>query len=158
MRCNREWSAKITPLTFFGIYNTMDAKQIELVQRTFEERVRPIAQEVGEIFYLRLFEMEPSLKPLFKGDIKRQGQMLMTAIGLAIQSLDQPDKVAIATKDLGVRHAGYGVQPGYYNIFGAALIWALEQVMGPDFTPEVKEAWGEAYAILAKAMRQATRG
>ena len=134
----------------------MDAKQIELVQRTFEQRVRPIAQEAGEMMYLRLFEIEPSLKPLFKGDIKRQGEMLMTAIGLAIQSLDQPEKVALVTKDLGARHYGYGVQPGYYNIFGAALMWALEQVIGPDFTPEVKEAWGEAYAILSKSMREAT--
>jgi hemoglobin-like flavoprotein len=135
----------------------MDAKQIELVQRTFEKRVRPIAQEAGDIMYKRLFEIEPSLQPLFKGDMKRQGEMLMTAIGLAIQSLDQPDKVAEAVKDLGRRHVIYGVQSNYFNIFGAALMWSLEQVMGPDFTPEVKEAWGETYAILAKSMRAATR-
>ena len=134
----------------------MDAKQIQLVQRTFEQRVRPIAQEAGEMMYLRLFEMEPSLKPLFKNDIKRQGEMLMTAIGLAIQSLDEPDKVKLVTKELGMRHYGYGVQPEYYNIFGAALLWALEQVIGPDFTPDVKVAWGEAYAILAKSMREST--
>ena len=134
----------------------MDAKHIELVQRTFEQRVRPIAQEAGELMYLRLFEMEPSLKPLFKGDIKRQGEMLMTAIGLAIQSLDQPEKVKAQTRDLGLRLYERGVQPGYYNIFGAALMWALEQVIGPDFTPEVKEAWGEAYAILSQAMREST--
>jgi hemoglobin-like flavoprotein len=82
--------------------------------------------------------------------------MLMTAIGLAIQSIDQPDKVKVATQALGARHAKYGVQPSYYNIFGASLMWALEQVIGPDFTPEVKEAWGEAYALLAKSMREAT--
>lgn len=134
----------------------MDQEQIQLVQRTFERKVRPIAQEAGEMMYLRLFEIEPSLKPLFKGDIKRQGEMLMTAIGLAIQSLDQPDKVKATVQELGKRHAGYGVQPSYYNIFGAALMWALEQVIGPDFTPEVRIAWGEAYAILAQSMRQAT--
>ena len=134
----------------------MDQEQIQLVQRTFERKVRPIAQEAGEMMYLRLFEIEPSLKPLFKGDIKRQGEMLMTAIGLAIQSLDQPDKVKATVQELGKRHAGYGVQPSYYNIFGAALMWALEQVIGPDFTPEVRTAWGEAYAILAQSMRQAT--
>ncbi len=108
------------------------------------------------MMYLRLFEIEPSFKPLFKGDIKQQGVMLMTAIGLAIQGLTQPEKVKAATDALGKRHSGYGVQPSYYNVFGAALMWALEQVIGDDFTPEVKEAWGEAYAILAKTMRQAT--
>ena len=136
----------------------MDVKQIQLVQRTFEQQVRPVSQEAGEMLYLRLFEMEPSLKPLFKGDMKRQAEMVMTAIGLAIQSLDQPEQVKTATKELGIRHYTYGVQPAYYNIFGAALIWALEQVMGPDFTPEIKEAWTEAYAVLSQAMRDATHG
>lgn len=134
----------------------MDAKQIELVQRTFENRVRPIAQEAGEMMYLRLFEIEPSFKPLFRGDIRRQGEMLMTAIGLAIQSLNEPDKVKYAVEALGKRHVGYGVQPNYYNVFGAALMWALEQVIGEEFTEEVKSAWGEAYATLARSMRQAT--
>jgi hemoglobin-like flavoprotein len=134
----------------------MNQEQIQLVQRTFEQKVHPIAQEAGEMMYLHLFEMEPSLKPLFKGDIKRQGEMLMTAIGLAIQNLDQPDKVKAAAQELGQRHARYGVKPGYYNIFGASLIWTLEQVMGPDFTPEVREAWGETFALLAKDMREAT--
>ena len=134
----------------------MDVKQIEIVQRTFENRVHPIAQEAGEMMYLRLFEIEPSFKPLFKGDIRQQGVMLMTAIGLAIQGLNEPEKMKSATDALGMRHAGYGVQPSYYNVFGAAVMWALEQVIGDDFTPEVKEAWGAAYATLAKAMRQAT--
>lgn len=134
----------------------MDVKQIELVQRTFESHVRPIAQDAGEMMYLRLFEIEPSFKPLFKGDIRQQGVMLMTAIGLAIQGLNQPEIAKADTDALGKRHASYGVQPSYYNVFGAALMWALEQVIGEDFTPEVKEAWGEAYAVLARTMRQAT--
>ena len=135
----------------------MDVKQIELVQKTFEKSVGPIAQEAGEIMYLRLFEMDPSLKPLFKGDIKRQGEMLFIAIGLAIQNIDNPARMAEAVAELGKRHQGYGVQAGYFNIFGAALMWSLEQVIGPDFTPEVKVAWGEAYSLLAKAMREASR-
>ncbi len=135
----------------------MDVKQIELVQKTFEKSVGPIAQEAGEIMYLRLFEMDPSLKPLFKGDIKRQGEMLFIAIGLAIQNIDNPARMAEAVAELGKRHQGYGVQAGYFNIFGAALMWSLGQVIGPDFTPEVKVAWGEAYSLLAKAMREASR-
>lgn len=134
----------------------MDAKQIELVQKTFEQRVKPIAEEAGEIMYLRLFEMEPSLKPLFKGDIKRQGEMLFTAIGLAVTNLNDPARVNEAATALGKRHANYGVEPGYYNVFGAALIWSLEQVIGPDFTPDVKAAWADAYALLAQTMRAQT--
>ncbi len=135
----------------------MDKQQIELVQQTFSKKVQPIAREAGEMMYTRLFEMDPSLQPLFKGDIKRQGEMLMTAIGLAVAGLDNPEMVSMAVKDLGKRHVTYGVQPRFFNVFGASLMWTLEQVMGPDFTPEVKEAWGETYAILSAAMKQATR-
>ncbi|HEY3289017.1 MAG TPA: globin family protein [Anaerolineae bacterium] len=134
----------------------MDAKQIELVQKTFEQRVKPISEEAGQVMYLRLFEMEPSLKPLFKGDIKRQGEMLFTAIGLAVTNLNDPVRVKEAATELGKRHAKYGVEPGFYNIFGAALMWSLEQVIGPDFTPEVKAAWAEAYTMLAQTMRAQT--
>jgi hemoglobin-like flavoprotein len=134
----------------------MNAEQIVLVRQTFK-RVEPIAQPAGELVYQRLFEMDPSLRSLFKGDIKRQAQMLMTAIGLAIKGLDRPETIADAVNQLGYRHHTYGVMQPDYNTFGAALLWALEQSMGDDFTPEVKEAWIEAYAMLSKAMKEATR-
>lgn len=134
----------------------MNAQQIALVQKTFE-KVEPIAQQTGELFYARLFEMDPTIRPLFKGDIKKQALMLMTVIGLAVRGLDRPQSIQDAVSSLGGRHAGYGVGNADYNTFGAALIWALEQSMGSDFTPEVKEAWVEAYGVLSDAMKKATR-
>ena len=136
--------------------SNMKQQQIELVQKTFEKRVQPIATEAGQMMYTHLFQMDPSLRPLFKGDIKRQGEMLMTAIGLAVKGLEEPEEVRQASVALGKRHAGYGVKPSFFNVFGASLMWTLEQVIGPDFTPEVKEAWGETYALLAKTMQEVT--
>lgn len=134
----------------------MNAEQIELVRKTFE-KVEPIAQETGDLFYSRLFEIDPGIKPLFKGDIKKQALMLMTVIGLAIRGLDRPESITESVKPLGARHKGYGVSAPDYNTFGAALIWALEQSMGDDFTPEVKAAWVEAFGLLSRAMKDATK-
>ncbi len=134
----------------------MNAEQISLVQKTFE-KVEPIAQQTGDLFYQRLFEMDPTIRPLFKGDIKKQALMLMTVIGLAVRGLDRPQTVQDAVKTLGVRHTGYGVGMGDYNTFGAALIWALEQSMGSEFTPEVKAAWIEAYGVLSDAMKKTAK-
>jgi hemoglobin-like flavoprotein len=134
----------------------MNAQKIALVQNTFD-KVEPIAQQTGELFYQRLFEMDPTIRPLFKGDIKTQALMLMTVIGLAVRGLDRPQSVQEAVNALGHRHSSYGVGYGDYNTFGAALIWALEQSMGSDFTPEVKEAWVEAYGVLSDAMKKATK-
>lgn len=134
----------------------MNAEQIALVQKTFD-KVEPIAQQTGELFYQRLFEMDPTIRPLFKGDIKTQALMLMTVIGLAVRGLDRPQSVQDAVSALGKRHAGYGVGMGDYNTFGAALIWAMEQSMGTEFTPDVKAAWVEAYGVLSDAMKKATK-
>ena len=133
----------------------MNSHQIALVQSTFKT-IEPIAQVTGELMYQRLFELDPSIKPLFKGDIKQQALMLMTAIGLAVKGLDRPDSIEAAVKALGNRHRGYGVSPNDYPKFGAALLWALEQSMGDAFTPDVKDAWVEAFGMLAKQVRAAT--
>ena len=140
----------------YARHTPMDAQQIALVQKTFD-KIDPIAQQVGDLFYTRLFEIDPGLRALFKGDMKKQALMLMTVIGLAVRGLDRPEAIAEAVRSLGERHYRYGVSPADYNTFGAALIWALEQVLDGEFTPEVKQAWIEAYDWLASAMKQANR-
>jgi hemoglobin-like flavoprotein len=132
----------------------MNAQQLALVQKTFE-KIDPISQQVGDLFYTRLFEIDPGLRALFKGDMKKQALMLMTVIGLAVRGLNRPETIIEAVRSLGSRHYGYGVSPADYNTFGAALLWALEQVLDEEFTPEVKQAWIEAYDYLAGAMKQA---
>ena len=132
----------------------MNEQQIALVRQTFAQ-VEPIAQEVGDLFYRRLFEIDPALSQLFRGDMKRQALMLMTVLGFAVRGLDQPERVAQSVQELGRRHARYGVSPEDYHTFGAALLWSLEQVLGDRFTPEVREAWVEAFDVLASSMCQA---
>lgn len=133
----------------------MDARQIALVQETFRQ-IEPLAQETGDLLYARLFEMDPAIKPLFKGDLKKQSLMLMTVIGLAVRGLDRQEAIATSIQSLGNRHHGYGVMAADYNTFGAALIWALQQSMGDAFTPEVKDAWVKAYDTLSAAMKAST--
>lgn len=133
----------------------MTPEQIKLVQTTFD-RIRPVARETGELFYQKFFEMDPTVRPLFKGDMKQQGLMLMTAIGMAVSNLDRPETIAGNIEALGHRHHQYGVRPADYNTFGAALMWTLEQVLGDAFTQEVREAWGETFALLSNSMKQAT--
>lgn len=133
----------------------MNAEQVRILRETFKA-VEPMAAETGEMLYNKLFDIDPSLRPLFKGDLKAQARMVMTAIGLAVAGLDRPDALNDQVKTLGSRHISYGVQPRDVNTFGAALIWALEQALGPAFTPDVKDAWVAAYGVLSVAMRRAT--
>ena len=91
-------------------------------------------------------------KRLFKGDIKAQGEKLVTSINLVVNSLNNLEHVVPALQEMGIRHVDYGVQAEHYDIVGGTLLWTLEQGLGNDFTEEVKEAWTTAYGIIASTM------
>lgn len=132
----------------------MTPEEIKLVQSTWAQVV-PIKEQAAELFYGKLFEMDPSLKPLFKGDMTMQGQKLMAMIGTAVGGLTQPETIIPAVQDLGRRHVGYGVQDAHYDTVGAALLWTLETGLGPAFTPETKQAWAKTYDLVATVMKDA---
>lgn len=132
----------------------MTSAQKLLVQTTFAA-LAPIADTAAALFYGRLFEIDPSLRSLFKGDMVEQGRKLMQMIGVAVAGLDRLDQLVPAVQQLGVRHAAYGVKDEHYATVATALLWTLEQGLGADFTPEVKEAWAAAYTVLAATMKDA---
>lgn len=132
----------------------MTPEQKTLVQSTFAQVV-PIAPQAAELFYGRLFELDPALKPLFKGDMTEQGRKLMATLGVAVNALDNLDELIPVLQNLGKGHVAYGVQDAHYETVGAALLWTLEQGLGDAFTPEVKDAWIEVYTIVATVMKEA---
>lgn len=133
----------------------MNKQQIELVQASFE-LVRPIADQAAETFYQRLFEIAPHYRHMFKNDIKKQGAMLMSTLGLAVGSLSNLEKILPAVRALGQRHAGYGVTAEHYQPVAEAFLWTLDYYLGDAFTPELKEAWVIAYTTLAGVMIEAS--
>ena len=132
----------------------MNGEQIKLVQESFE-KVVPIADAAAALFYGRLFDLDPALEALFKGDMVEQGRKLMQMIGVAVKSLDRLEKVLPAVSALGARHARYGVREKDYETVGRALIWTLKKGLGDDFTPETEAAWAEVYTALAGVMKRA---
>lgn len=132
----------------------MTPTQVSLVQSSWT-KVVPIKEVAADLFYGKLFEMDPSLRPLFKGDIKEQGRKLMSMINTVVTQLTHIEAVVPAVQDLGRRHGGYGVKDSHYETVGAALLWTLEKGLGPAFTGDVKEAWTSAYVTLAGVMKEA---
>ncbi len=129
----------------------MTPKQIILIQTSFEQ-VLPIAETAAELFYSRLFELDPALRPLFRGDMAEQGRKLMTTLKVVVNGLTRLEALVPAVQALGRRHAGYGVKDEHYQTVGAALLWTLEQGLGAAFIPETKAAWLAAYTVLAQTM------
>jgi hemoglobin-like flavoprotein len=132
---------------------TPDSKMI--VRRSWA-LVLPIADAAATLFYDRLFETDPSTKPLFAHtNSAEQRRKLMLALNLAIEGLDDLDRLVPIIEGLGRRHVGYGVTNGHYHSVGAALLWTLERGLGAAWTQEVAAAWTEAYALLSGAMCRA---
>lgn len=127
-------------------------REKELIQDSFA-KVVPIADVAADIFYAKLFEFDPELKPLFKGDLKKQGQMLMSTLKTAVDGLDDLPKVVGVLQALAKRHIDYGVKVDDYTPVGNALLFTLGKGLGDDFTPEVRSAWVNVYKVIADVMR-----
>lgn len=134
----------------------MNPDEIALVQGSWQ-KVVPIREPAAALFYQRLFELDPSLSKLFKGDMTEQGRKLMTMIDAAVNGLSHLDRLVPTVQGLGRRHAGYGVRDEDYDTVATALVWTLGQGLGDAFTPEVKAAWIKTYTLLAATMKDASR-
>ena len=131
----------------------MNSAEIKLVQATFAE-VRPNAVAVAELFYQRLFKLNPALRPLFTGDMVQQGRMLMSMLHAAVNGLTNVEALVPVVRKLGANHVHYGVRDEDYATVGSALLETLEVGLGDSFTPAVRNAWTAAYGLLSSVMLQ----
>ncbi len=132
----------------------LSQRQIQVIRESWQ-KVLPIKEKAAELFYGRLFTLDPSVKPLFKGKLDYQGDKLMLTLNVIVNALDDLSEVNSMLQAMGERHIIYGVQAAHYETVGAALIWVLEQGLGDAFTDETREAWLIAYDVIASTMKQA---
>ena len=120
--------------------------------RVVEADPRPAAR----FFYEKLFELDPPARALFSHvDMRAQEMKLIEMLSEIVRHLDDPEKFVTDLAALGRRHVGYGARDGDYDSVGAALVWTVEQQLGDAFTPEIGDAWAEAYRAMAGVMRRA---
>ena len=129
----------------------MTSKTIHLIRTSFA-RVEALGHVAALVFYKRLFELAPHVRPLFPAGIEEQSQKLMDVLASAIGMLERPEELRITLEQLGARHVDYGVLPEHYDIVGAALLDMLESILGRDFVPALREAWAGLYGTIASVM------
>lgn len=134
----------------------MTEHQKELVRGSFR-KIAPIAEETTDLFYSRLFEIAPYVRPLFKGEMHEQGAKMMTMLQAVIHILDRFEENIPRLEKLGRDHRSYGVTSGHYDIFASALLWSLERMLGRDFTDDVRNAWVSLYVDISAVMKKAAK-
>lgn len=132
----------------------MTAEKITLVQDSWA-KVVPISETAAELFYGKLFELDPSVRAMFKGDMKEQGRKLIAILNTAVNALTKLETIVPAVQAMGKRHVDYGVKDEHYDTVGEALIWTLGVGLKDDFTDETKDAWLAVYTLVATTMKEA---
>jgi hemoglobin-like flavoprotein len=125
---------------------------IKLVRDTFD-LVVPIAGVAADLFYERLFYLAPSLRAMFPDDMRDQKRTLMVMIAATVQGLHDLPRLMPQLRELGARHATYGVHAAHYRKVGEALLWTLERGLGHAYTPQVQAAWTRVYGLIAATMQ-----
>ena len=126
-------------------------REIEVVRSTWSAASQD-PDAVATLFYNRLFEVAPGVKPLFSSDMKEQGRKLMQMIGVAVNNMDRIEEIVPAVIELGERHEGYGAEPDHYPVVGEVLLETLKAGLGEAFTDEAEQAWAKTYSALAGLM------
>ena len=129
-------------------------EEIELVRSTWQ----PVSADpaaAATLFYGRLFEVAPEVKPLFTGDMKEQGLKLIQMVGIAVHNMERIEEIVPALQELGERHVGYGAEDAHYPVVGDVLIETLASALGDQFTDEARAAWTKTYGALAAVMTAA---
>jgi len=129
----------------------MTPEQIKLVQDSFA-KVAPMSEKAAELFYGRLFEIAPQVRAMFPDDMTEQRKKLMATLAIVVNGLNNLDTILPAASALAKRHVSYGAEAAHYPVVGQALLWTLEQGLGPSWTPEVATAWTGAYTTLSGFM------
>jgi hemoglobin-like flavoprotein len=132
----------------------MTRDDILLVQSSWDQAI-PAKDVVAELFYQRLFELDPALRSQFKGDLDQQRAKFLQMISATVHGLDRLDALLPVLRELGTRHVALGVRDEHYGAVATALLWTLEKALRGDFTPEVKAAWIMTYGVLSQTMREA---
>ena len=128
--------------------------QISLVQNSWA-KVGPIAETAADLFYSRLFELDPSLRELFPEEMSEQKKKLMQTLAVCVNGLNELAEIVPAVQALGKRHVDYNVKPEQYETVGVALLWTLEQGLGEAWNADLAEAWTEVYGVLSATMKEA---
>jgi hemoglobin-like flavoprotein len=135
----------------------MNSKQMDLVRQTCKE-VAPIADSAADLFYTKLFQIDPTLRPVFVAQLDNRGRRLMQMVEAAAEALDKPTTLAPALAGLGSRQVASTTSDHRYETVGAALILTFRQGLGPAFTPEARQAWIELFDNIEGMMKNETAG
>ncbi|MDB6072057.1 MAG: hypothetical protein JWL81_3228 [Verrucomicrobiales bacterium] len=135
----------------------MTPSEIYLIRKSFASLSRH-EHVAALVFYRRLFELDPGLRALFKGDIEAQARKLLDMLAALLSLLEKPHGLEVELREMGARHAGYGVRTADYETVGRALLDMLDETLDEEFPPATRAAWTSLYGVVQATMLEGAAG
>jgi hemoglobin-like flavoprotein len=129
----------------------LSADDIARVRSSFD-RIWSISEHTSDLFYSRLFEIAPEIRPMFRNDMDEQKRKFMSTLAVIVGCLDDSNKLAPLTDRLARQHGEFGLQAAHYAVVEDALLWSLQRGLGEKWTPAVAASWSKAYGIVSNSM------
>ncbi|SDJ33836.1 NO-inducible flavohemoprotein [Chryseobacterium jejuense] len=132
----------------------MNTKQKELVKATVPV-LKSNGTDLTKHFYTRMFKHNPELKNIFNMGNQASGKQQNALAGAVLayaENIENPEVLINALKSIGNKHVSLNITPEQYDIVGLHLISSIKEVLGEAASPELIEAWIEAYNELAQVM------
>jgi hemoglobin-like flavoprotein len=130
---------------------SLSAAQKRLIRESFV-KIEPALDLVGQLFYLKLYRLDPSLRERFGGDSKTLGRKFMAAVKLTVIALKHEDGLTPTLKLLGVRQRQLGMKVRDYRTMAKAWTWTLERSLEKSFTRQSKDAWAVLLAQVTRVL------
>jgi hemoglobin-like flavoprotein len=118
----------------------LTAEQKRLIRESFV-RLEPAIDLVGQLFYLKLYRLDPSFRDRFGGDPETLGRKFMAGVKLTIVLLKHEDCLTPIIKLLGLRQRQLGMKVRDYRMMSKAWMWTLERSLDKSLTKQTKDAW-----------------
>ena len=103
-----------------------------------------------DTFYHRLFDMHPSVRPLFKNGLVTQGKFLVKMISMLLGSIDDEQAFDESLYKLVVTHNARGVKASEYGMVGEVLFYTLRKCLGPAYSVDVSKAWIKVFSRMLR--------
>jgi hemoglobin-like flavoprotein len=129
-------------------------RQMKLIRQSFDSAAE-FQIAFTKLFYGRLFELQPTLRPLFKISIEEQSKKLLDTLRAIVDGVDRIDELRPNLQELGRKHVTYGVKPEYYDVLRGALLWTFAQALGVEFDAETRAAWDQVLRLVSEIMIEA---
>lgn len=133
----------------------LSAEQIDILRSTLAQ-VEAAQSNVIDQFYEHLFDERPELRAMFSSSQSRQSRKLLQSLKIIVDSMDTPERSIELLEQLGIRHAGYGVEAQHYELAGRVLLRTLASFFGDQFTPTIQESWRSAFSLITTVMVHAS--